>query len=86
MEPCPAVTVGRLPSLTVGSKVMSFAFSEGSFNESAEFDLDVTTAFLLSDLSLSKKKKKKKETIREKPSELPSRQGERNVDVHLIHY
>lgn len=60
LEPCPAVTVGRLPSLTVGSKVMSFAFSEGSFNESAEFDLDVTTAFLLSDLSLSKKKKKKK--------------------------
>lgn len=36
LEPFAAGTVGRLPSLTMGSKVMSFAFSEGSFSESAE--------------------------------------------------
>lgn len=65
LEPCAAGTVGRLPSLTVGSKVMSFAFSEGSFNESAEaaeFESDVTTVFLLSDLSLSKKENKERDT------------------------
>lgn len=58
LEPCTAGTVGRIPSLAVESKVMSFAFSERPFDESGEdveFESDVTTVLLLSVLSLSKK-------------------------------
>lgn len=54
LEPCASGTVGRFPSLSAEPKVMSFAFSEGPFDESGEaveFDSDVTTVLLLSVLS-----------------------------------